>query len=767
MAITSVRKFTYDFTRLSEIQWLFTKDNYTAVCQNIITFDIEASNGFFDGKTKKVRAFNMKKYVRSKKFREYFDTLKPVSLSWIWQVAIESADGTIFPFVGRTNEEFYQFWTLLNQVIRINANQAKSKAVKSIVYVHNLSYEFNNFLRNIQSLYLDKEFDVFARANHKPLYARIKHQRVTTEFRCSLFLTNKSLKNWCKDENLPVQKCKPIDYLKLRTPNTPVTDEEIEYCVADVVSMVYGIEKYRNKYGSLQNIPYTSTGEIRRVLKKVAQLNPDFADLCYQNSQSYDYQTFMNLMHTYQGGWTHANAKFVNQSIHSEDCAHLTGFDFASSYPSVMTNSACYPLTPFEQWNVSAFSKLEKEDINHPDHAFFFHASFKNVKSKLNNSLWSFSKAEHPDTDGILLDNGRIHYCKSFSCWMTGIDWDTFKQAYSFDADFEVDQLYVAKAGYLPTCLVEVILDAFADKTALKGIAGAESKYVHAKQIINGIYGLMVFKMLNWIVTYKDGEWHKEFPTEENGGIDYYNDLLGEMDEKTCHTWYAVGVYCTAMARHRIWEAIINLDDHIFYVDTDSIKGDFDDYDIKWIDKFNQHIIDESNLANKHHGFTTDRFVALTKKGVQKRLGIFELDGTPIDPENDPYTIYKAFRTLGAKRYCYEDNDGMHTTIAGLPKKAGPKVIKSVDDFTEFAEWNAEQSGKVTVYYSNQDEMIWHGCDGSYYKSESPYGVCLKPTTFDMSSASELIAFMNFLFKGEVDENSMDTNRILLELPSA
>ena len=765
MAITSVRKFTYDFTKIDEIDFMFTKTAHTTVCQNIITFDIEASNGFYDRIKKIVKSIKKKKYAHSKKYRAYIDSLLPVSLAWIWQCAIESSDGSIFTFIGRTEEEFYQFWTKLNNTIRIQASVTSKMSVKNIIYIHNLAYEFNAYLRNIQSLYMDTDFDVFARANHKPIYARIKHQKVNTEFRCSLFLTNKSLKNWCKDENLPVQKREPIDYLKLRTPNTPVTDEEIEYCVADVVSMVYGIEKYRDKYGTLQDIPYTSTGEIRRVLRNVAALNPDFAELCYKNSQSYDYDIFIKLIKTYQGGWTHANAKFVNQSIRRERCCHLTGFDFASSYPSVMTNSACYPLTPFEKWDVAAFSKLEKEDVNHPQHAFFFHATFRNVESKLNNSLWSFSKAEDIDTDGIMIDNGRIHKCKSFSCWMTGIDWDTFKRAYKFDPDFEVDELYVAQAGYLPTCLVEVILDAFADKTALKGIKGEESKYAHAKQIINGIYGLMVFKMLNWVVTYDNGEWEKKFPTIENGGIEYYNELLDEMDETTCHTWYAVGVYCTAMARHRIWEAIIKLDDHIFYVDTDSIKGDFDDYDIAWINKFNQHIIDESNLANKHHGFTTDRFVALTKKGVQKRLGIFELDGTPIDPDKDPYTIYKAFRTLGAKRYCYEDNEGMHTTIAGLPKKAGPKVIKTVDDFTEFAEWNVEQSDKVTVYYTRQEEMIWHGCDGSYYKSESPYGVCLKPTTFDMSSASKLIAFMNFLYKGEVDENVMDTNRLLLERP--
>lgn len=766
--------YTDDYTQLSKIVWHSVQEKYATHIQNIITVDIETSNGFWNKDTGKVRGFSYRKYIRNKKFRQSFDELIPVSLMWIWQVAIESFDDNIYVFIGRTEEDFYEFWNALVAAAKHGCRVLKRQTLKLYWYSHNLGFEMQGLLRNVQAKYLESDFEVFARATHKPMYARIKIDGVVNEFRCSLFLTNKTLANWCKDENLPVQKCKPINYLKIRTPETPVTDEEIQYCVADVVSMVYGLAKYKDKYGTIEDIPYTSTGEIRRVLQKVAILNPDFASLCFQNSQSYDFDTFMKLMHTYQGGYTHANKRYVNESIYAYDCSHLTGFDFASSYPSVMTNSACYPLTPFEKWDVSTFASLVAEDINHPTHAFFFKAKFRNVKTRLYNTYWSYSKAIDADSDGIMIDNGRIHYCKEFSAWMTGIDYDTFRKAYDIDS-IEVEEIYVAQAGYLPTCLVEVILDCFKDKTELKGVKGAESKYTHAKQIINGIYGLMVFKMLNWIVEYtdidKDGnkmnhkEWKKSFPTAENGGIEYYNEMLEDMKPETCHTWYAVGVYCTSMARHRIWEAIIALDKKIFYVDTDSIKGNFDDYDIQWIQDFNQHIIDESNLALAHHGFTTDRFVALTKKGAEKRLGIFELDGNPVDPENDPWTIYKSFRTLGAKRYCYEDNDGMHTTIAGLPKKAGPKVIKTVDDFTEMAEWNALDSRKVTVYYSKQQPMLWHGCDGTYYYQDVPYGICLKPTTFDMSSASELIAFCNFLFNGEVDENEMDANKIMLELP--
>ena len=757
-------KYTYDFTNLAKIKWRFTEGkNRTKICQNIMALDIENSSGYHDRITGKVHSFNHRKYKRKALYRYIIDHAAPVSLVYLWQVAIESADGTIWVFVGRSTEDFLEFWELLSAYIRKASCAWKKTHVKAFWYVHNLSHEFNVFLRNVTDRYMDTDFKLFARSTHKPLYARLKVGAVNFEFRCSYFLTNKSLRNWAKDEQLPIQKEQPIDYLRLRTPATPLSDEVIKYAVADVVVMIYGLDKYRTKYGTIENIPLTSTGEIRRVLQRTAVEHPDFAMQCYTISQSYSYDDFIRLTKTYSGGWTHGNSRYIGKVIRPKKGYYLGGIDFASSYPSVMCNYAGFPISPFTEYDPHVFTQFESEDVEHPQHAWYAKVELFNVTARTNNTLWSLSKCEEVDTiHSPRIDNGRIEHTDHMVIYLTNLDWDTFKKAYRYDS-YEVHELYAAEAGYLPTPLVEVVLRAFADKTALKGVDGAESAYAAAKAIVNGIYGLEVYKLLNWIVTYKDGEWEKYFPTKEQGGEDYYKEELADVDPLQCYTWYASGVWITAAARWRLWQAILQMDKRVIYCDTDSIKALFTEDDIKWVEDFNDHIKAESDAAAAFHGIDPNLYCPKTKKGVTKRLGIFEIDGDPIDPAR-PYEIYKGFITQGAKRYAYIPADGkIHTTVAGLPKTAGPRVIKTLEDFNDGAEWDTEQSGRLTVYYAEMEDGIkWKGEGGNTYTSHDRFAVCMKPTTFNMSLSGQFKAFLDYINGAGVDETYIDDNKIML-----
>lgn len=761
-------KYTYDFTHLKDIKWKYTTgNNKNRICQNIITLDVENNSGYKDTKIKpgKVHGWNHRKYKKKAIYRYIIDHADPVSLVYLWQVAIESADGTIWVFIGRDTSDFLEFWELLSAYIRRGAGVWKKQHVKAFWYVHNLSHEFNVFLRNVVSRYMDTDFKVFARSTHKPLYARIKVGGTSFEFRCSYFLTNKSLRNWAKDEQLPIQKEQPIDYLRIRTPLTQLDPDVIKYACADVVVMVYGLEKYRTKYGTIDNIPLTSTGEIRRVLQRTALEHPDFASLCYEISQSYTYDDFIRLTKTYSGGWTHANSRHVGKVITNDNPdLFLGGIDFASSYPSVMCNYAGFPISEFIRVDPAGFAQYEAEDVEHPAHAWYAKVELFNVTARTNNTLWSLSKCEEVDIiHSPRIDNGRIEHTDHMVIYLTNLDWDTFKKAYKFDPNYTVHELYIADAGYLPTPLVEVVLRAFADKTALKGVDGAESAYAAAKAIVNGIYGLEVYKLLNWIVSYKDGEWDKYFPTKEQGGEDYYVNELADVDPLQCYTWYASGVWITAAARWRLWQAILQMDKRVIYCDTDSIKGLFTAEDIKWVEDFNDHIKAESDAAARFHGIDPDLFCPKTKKGVAKRLGIFEIDGEPLD-KNRPYEIYRGFITQGAKRYAYIPADGkIHTTVAGLPKSAGPRVIKRLADFNDGAEWDTKQSGRLTVYYAEMNDGIkWRGEGGEVYISHDKYAVCMKPTTFNMSLSGQFRAFLDYIKGADVDDTYIDDNKIML-----
>lgn len=794
--------YTFNYDELDSIQWKYNNLKWGGKeCDNIQCLDIEDSNGHLDKATGKVHGYSLKKYNKKKKvirqerledgstvevidyqykykrYRYMMDKVWiPVSVNYLWQYSIEDATGEIKVFLGRDVEDYLEFKQRLSNVIRLNASCGKKSPVYAFTYVHNLSHEFNIFLMNLADKFSDvflnsKSYSVFARDKRKPIYSKIKVNNVYWTYRCSYFLTNRSLRQWAKDESLPVQKEAPIDYQRILTPANDLDEQTLRYAIADVVVMQFGLEKFRTQYGSISNIPLTSTGKIRRILQKQAKMNPDYADLCYDLTTAYDFDMFMKLVHTYSGGWTHGNSYHVGKVIRQSEEYQLGGIDLASSYPACICIYSGFPMSRFKKVNPAMLSTLEQEDPEHPAHAWFMKIRLVNVTSKLNNTLWSLSKCLNENDINhdmsAVIDNGRIQHAPFLETYMTNLDWWTFTQAYDFDS-YEVEELQVADAGYLPKPLVETVLKAYADKTSLKGLGpDYESRYKSAKEIANGIYGLMVFKMLSAIVSFKDNEWTSWFPTVENGGEDYFVEELEKIDKTTCHCVYQWGIWVTACARNlRLWKAILAMDERVIYCDTDSVKAMFNDADIQWVNDFNDFIKSESIKAASHFGFDPDLYSPKTKAGVPKPLGIFAIDSDDIDPKyinpSRPFEIYKSFKTLGAKRYAYEAVDGtMHTTIAGLPKKAGTKKCKKIEDFNDETFWNSDESGKLIISYGIQPEMDWTGYGGVSYHSTDRYSVNMKPTTFSMSMAPKFKAYID-LINNEVDEAFIDENRIML-----
>ena len=127
------------------------------------------------------------------------------SVMYIWQFAIED-----LVIIGRTWEEFRTLIGWLNE---------KAGGRRIVVYVHNLSYEFQ-FISGI--LHFDNEavFSMDSRKVLKAVYENI-------EFRCSYLLTNLSLKALTKRYNVEHQKLsgEEFDYSVRRFSDTELTDE--------------------------------------------------------------------------------------------------------------------------------------------------------------------------------------------------------------------------------------------------------------------------------------------------------------------------------------------------------------------------------------------------------------------------------------------------------------------------------------------------------------------------------------------------------------
>lgn len=137
---------------------------------------------------------------------------------------------------------------------------------KLIVYVHNLSYDFQ-FLKGY---YQFKADEVFAIDKRKILKCTMFDGKI--EMRCSYLHSNMSLDNFAKKWAVIYQKQNGeyFNYQKFRTGKTPLTDDELKYCACDILALCEALEnEMRHDGDSLATIPLTVTGYMRRDVKRI------------------------------------------------------------------------------------------------------------------------------------------------------------------------------------------------------------------------------------------------------------------------------------------------------------------------------------------------------------------------------------------------------------------------------------------------------------------------------------------------------------------
>ena len=132
----------------------------------------------------------------------------------------------------------------------------------------------------------------------------------------------------------------------------------------------------------------------------------------------------------------------------------------------------------------------------------------------------------------------------------------------------------------------------------------------------------------------------------------------------------------------------------------------------------------------------------LTKNGEPKLIGLWDMEKP-----------YKKFKTVGAKRYIYEYEDGtMNMTVSGLNKKyAMPYLMKENNNhkeliFEKFGEGMfipAGHTGKLTMTYI-EDEMKgvlvdYLGNPGEFHELSA---VHMEPQSYFMSLIGDYIKFL-------------------------
>lgn len=541
---------------------------------------------------------------------------------YIWQFQLN--EDTV---IGRTWEEFGRFMRGLAE--RLKENEY------IMIFVHNLSFEF----QWLRGLYDFEPEEVFAVEPRKVLKCEMMEH---FEFRCSYLQTNMSLAEFTHKMGVTDEKLsgEEFDYSKNRYPWTELSDRELLYCVNDVRGLVEAMKKQMElENDSLYTLPFTSTGYVRRDVR-AAMRHYNKNDL---KAMLPDYDVFCLLREAFRGGNTHAN-RYYSGLIMKD----VKSYDRASSYPDVQVN-CMFPMGPWIKDDKVDMAWVLRRIYRH-HRACLMRVRLFNVR--LTDPGWGapyLAKAKCRDVQHADIDNGRILCADYLETTITDIDFKIIMDEYTFDY-MEVTQFYHARYGKLPLQLRNTVLQYFHDKTTLKGIPEEELYYMKQKNKLNSIYGMSVQSPVKQTIDFMD-----DF-------VERSDDERELLDKANAHAFqsYAWGVWTTAHARYELEKAIRIAGSGFIYCDTDSVKyiGDAD------FSALNDSLKRRSQASGA---------CAADPKGKKHYLGVWEYEGQ-----------YKTFKTLGAKKYVYTDDEGLHVTIAGVNKKKGAAELKAKGGVTAF-----------------------------------------------------------------------------------
>ena len=621
------------------------------------------------------------------------------SLMYIWQFGIND-----IVYYGRTWDELKSFLTLIN------------KDVPEIKYlfIHNQAFEFQ-FLKSVF-----KFSDVMARKSHKVMTSFLDDYNFIVK--CSYFMSNTALENLPKVFNLPVKKLVgDLDYNLIRTPATPLTDEEMGYCENDILVLYHYILRELETYETVKNIPTTSTGKVRRELQDLTRTNFQYKRLV-NKAVNTDPHIYNMLMDAFAGGYTHSNYIYTDEILENID-----SYDETSAYPYVLV------AYPFPSSEFKYCRARTKEELN-PNLCYLMRVKFKHVRSKYYNTFLSMSKCKN--IKGGKYDNGRIIEAEELETVLTDVDFYFYLDAYKLE--YEILECYWANKRLLPKTFINFVLDKYVAKTKLKNVEGKEVEYSKEKNKFNALYGMSVTNTIRDEVIYNSdtGLW-EEIPLSNK---DIEEKLQKEKNKGFLS--FAWGVWVTAYARDNLLRRVLEFDDYTCYCDTDSCKLVLG-YNKDVFNKYNESVLERLHNVSDTLGIDFNRFSPEDIKGVSHTLGVFESE-----TDKGRVHTYDRFITQGAKKYAVEIDGKIKITVAGVPKKAGA-TVKKLEDFRDDYVFEFKDTNKLLiVYIEDQEEREIVDYLGNSYKATDKTGCCLLPTTYVLGKSLEYANLIS-------DESSM------------
>ena len=699
-------------------------------------FDLEELNDInigivskFDNYSKTVKKyFNIESAFDIETSSVMLENEQKFAFMYEWTFGIKDKN---FICYGRTWEEFKDLCRQLQEYFLLDSEHIL------VVYVHNLSYEFQ-FMRKYFNW-----LDVFAVDERKPVKALCSYG---IEFRDSYILSGYSLKKLA--ENLVSHNIKKLvgdlDYNLTRTHITELTENELAYCNNDVEIVLAYINEQIEQYGNITKIPMTNTGRVRNFVKDKCY----FTEKNHKKSSKGKYQRYKELMNEltlttgeytmlkrcFMGGFTHASMLYSGKLLHD-----VASIDFTSSYPYVMLSEK-FPMSKPEKVNPTKEQFLKW--VNDDNVGLMFVVRFKGLQSKLSFETYlSESKCdvlEHP-----IINNGRVFKADTVQTTITDIDFKIMYKCYTWDS-IEIANVHKFYMQYLPKPILLAIVELYEKKTTLKDVSGKEVEYLVNKGMLNSVYGMCVTDIVRDNISYKDDWQHEKYTIEMmNEQIEKYNSSSNRF------LYYPWGVWVTAYARKNLWNGILEIGIDYVYSDTDSVK--FLNYEkhIEYINRYNLDVERKLKKMCKFRQIEFERLKPKTIKGVEKMIGVWDFEG-----------IYTHFKTLGAKRYLVRSkkDEKLHLTVAGLSKQNGVEYMLRIcnNDYEKvFANFNDDlyipenETGKHThTYIDSTITSMITDYQNNVVEVTALSGVHLSPCEFTLSISQQYSKFLHDLRNG-------------------
>lgn len=617
-----------------------------------------------------------------------------------WQVCLGG-----YVVIGRYWEDFHRF--LLECKKRFNIN----KENRLVFYVHNLSFEHQFLYLFLREWFGDDSINIFATEKRKILYVACD----AFELRCSYRLTNMSLEKACYNEGgCDYMKASgDLDYSVRRTAKTKLTPEELGYCVADVVSLYHMVlAKLKNEHDTLDSIPLTSTGYIRRDTRYACNQVKGYHK--WFKKFKFGKELYELMLQVARGGDTHTN-RFIAGKI----LELLDSLDMQSCYPAVMCQCK-YPMTPFSCYGKPRDKADFERLVESGKYACMFTVTFKGLEcvKNITDPYIPFDKYIH--FHNCVKDNGRILSADLFQLAITDIDWEIIKNTYTWD-ELYVGEIWISKYGMLPKPIRETVMKYYKQKTEIKykikhckdhkELENLQYLYAKSKNRLNSIFGLCFTRPVRDTIKQdvKTGAWYTE-------KADIDAELNKYFNSRNSFLYFPWGIWTTNWARKRLYDMItIVNNNHPYshcYNDTDSVKAKY--VDMTLIEEYNDKIREVSEKTGSY----------VDVGGKRYHMGIFEKEN------KEPI---KHFVTLGAKKYAYEDEDGLHVTISGVNKKKGAKELKDINNFK--VGFIFRESGGLTLHYNDREELEEINIDGCKMITGSNIG--MEESTYTLKITDE------------------------------